>query len=98
MPMALRPSDRAAKTLVPDPANGSSTTSPLSVNVWIKNAGSQPGKAALWPWFPHSVAPWRTLVKQGRVTLKSGCLKSGCLLNWCRCPEASLNLFGHLPG
>src|SRR6185312_8250007 len=65
-PIALRPSASAAASVVPEPANGSSTVSPGSVNSSMNQRGSACGNAALWPLLPHSVARCSTLVGYAR--------------------------------
>ena len=62
MPITSRPFLIAAKAVVPEPMNGSSTVSPGSVNRSMNHSGSQLGNAALWLRLPHSVAPCSTLV------------------------------------
>ena len=49
MPSAFLPSFDAATSVVPDPANGSKTVSPGSVNKRINQSGNASGKAAGWP-------------------------------------------------
>ena len=62
MPTDRRPADKAAASVVPDPAKGSSTMSPGSEKRWMNQVGRASGNAAGCPVLEHSEAKWRTFV------------------------------------